>query len=40
VATQEKLVEIPMEFKDVALEAKPPKGRKPKAKKALERNAI
>ena len=40
VATQEKLVEIPMEFKDVDLAAKPPKGRKAKAKKALERNAI
>jgi hypothetical protein len=40
VATHEKLVEIPIEFKNVALEAKPAKGRKPKAKKALERNAI
>ena len=40
MATHEKLVEIPIEFKNVALEAKPAKGRKPKAKKALERNAI
>ena len=40
MATHEKLVEIPIEFKNVALEAKPQRGRKPKAKKALERNAI
>jgi hypothetical protein len=40
VATHEKLVEIPIEFKNVDLEAKAPKGRKPKAKKAPERNAI
>ena len=40
MATHEKLVVIPIEFKNVALEAKPQHGRKPKAKKALERNAI
>jgi hypothetical protein len=39
VAKNEGLVEIPLECKDVNIEAKPPKGRKPKAKLALQKNA-
>ena len=38
VATNEKNIDIPIEFKDVKIEAKPKRGRKPKAKNALIRN--
>ena len=39
VAKNEGLVEIPLEFKDVRIEAKPKRGRKAKAKLALQKNA-
>ena len=40
VAAHEKLVEIPIEYKNVPLGAKPKRGRKAKAKSALNRNAV
>jgi hypothetical protein len=40
VATHEKLVQIPNEFKDLPLEAKPKRGRRAIAKLALEKHSI
>ena len=37
IAVNEKVLNIPNEYKNVPIEAKPKRGRKPKAKKALVR---
>ena len=40
VATHENLVQIPNEFKELNLEALPKRGRRAKAKRALEKNSV